>query len=111
MVPGTLQQKGVDLIFRRPGEPVGQLLVSGQPSLQSGYQTLLQALPILPDCHRRVAACFDVGQTCLDRLPNRVLLGTDLVNQTHDGLLQERCRSGGAALGHLPLDQPLKLVG
>lgn len=110
MVPGAPQHKGVDLIFRRPGEPLGQLPVSGEASLQSRDQTLPQAVLIVLVCHRRVAAQFDVRQTCLDRVPNRAFLGTGLVDQTHDGHHNESRRAGGAALRHLPFDHALKLV-
>ena len=58
---GAIEQDSVDLVFRRPGKPVGQSVAGGKPSPQPCHHAVVDALLVLGGRHRHVAAGRDIG--------------------------------------------------
>ncbi len=67
VILGALEEDGVDLLFRRPGEPIGQLSAGGKASQQPCRKAILQMLFVFRGRHCGVSASFDVGGAGFDR--------------------------------------------
>ncbi len=107
----TLEQDGINLVLCRLGETIGQLLFRDQTRSQPGHQTLVQEPLVIRVGHGRVSARFYIGDACLHCRENLFLFGTGIVNQAHDGFLDECRGARGPAFGDLLLDHALKLSG